>query len=76
MPAVSGVKETCLHVENLARARAFYEGVMGFPVVAWDQRFCAYDVGGQSVLELVSHRAARLRDDLTTYFRFPVYDQA
>src|SRR6266545_1015786 len=52
MPAVSGVKETCLHVENLARARAFYEGVMGFPVVAWDQRFCAYDVGGQSVLLL------------------------
>jgi len=31
--------------------------------------------GAQRVLELVSHRAARHRDDLTTYFRFPVYDQ-
>lgn len=26
------------------------------------------------VLELVSHRAARRRGDITTYFRFPVYD--
>jgi hypothetical protein len=32
-------------------------------------------VGGQRGLELVSHRAARHRDDVTTYFRFPVYHQ-
>jgi catechol 2,3-dioxygenase-like lactoylglutathione lyase family enzyme len=52
MPAINGVKETCLHVDNMARAREFYEGVMGFEVMAADARFCAYDAGGQSVLLL------------------------
>lgn len=28
----------------------------------------------RGLLELVSHRAARRRGDITTYFRFPVYD--
>ncbi|MBE1488379.1 hypothetical protein [Plantactinospora soyae] len=32
--------------------------------------------GSRGVLELVSHRAARRHDDITTYFRFPVYDQS
>ena len=52
MPAINGVKETCLHVEDMARAREFYEGVMGLEVMAADGRFCAYDAGGQSVLLL------------------------
>jgi catechol 2,3-dioxygenase-like lactoylglutathione lyase family enzyme len=43
MPVLGGVKETCLHVEDLEQARKFYEGVMGLAVVAWDERFCAYD---------------------------------
>jgi hypothetical protein len=31
--------------------------------------------GSTGLLELVSHRAAGRRGDITTYFRFPVYDQ-
>src|SRR6516162_7333011 len=52
MPALNGVKETCLHVEDLARSRRFYESVMGFTAVAWDEHFCAYDAGGQTMLLL------------------------
>lgn len=52
MPLINGVKETCLHVDDLARSRKFYEDVMGFEAVASDARFCAYHAGGESVLLL------------------------
>jgi catechol 2,3-dioxygenase-like lactoylglutathione lyase family enzyme len=52
MPVLGGVKETCLHVENLARARKFYESVMGLAVETADDRFCAYDAGGGTMLLL------------------------
>ena len=52
MPAIDGVKETCLYVEDLARARQFYEGVLGLRVMLADTRFCAYDAGGCTVLLL------------------------
>ena len=41
-----------IHVDDMARAREFYEGVLGLDVMAADARFCAYDAGGQSVLLL------------------------
>ena len=52
MPATNGVKETCLHVEDLARAREFYERVMGFEVMVEDDKFCALHAGAESVLLL------------------------
>jgi catechol 2,3-dioxygenase-like lactoylglutathione lyase family enzyme len=52
MPVLNGVKETCLHVEDLARARQFYEAVMGLTAVASDDHFCAYDAGGETMLLL------------------------
>jgi catechol 2,3-dioxygenase-like lactoylglutathione lyase family enzyme len=52
VPKTNGVKETCLHVEDLARARTFYENVMGFSAVVADEHFCAYDAGGESMLLL------------------------
>jgi catechol 2,3-dioxygenase-like lactoylglutathione lyase family enzyme len=52
MPVLDGVKETCLHVEDLEQARGFYEGVMGLAPVAADERFCAYDAGGATMLLL------------------------
>ena len=44
--------ETALYVDDLARARAFYEGVLGLPRLTGDARFLAFDVGGRSVLLL------------------------
>lgn len=51
-PRVQGVKETCLYVADLAAARDFYQTVFGFPVLAEDPRFCAFDVAGRDVLIL------------------------
>jgi catechol 2,3-dioxygenase-like lactoylglutathione lyase family enzyme len=52
MPRVTGVLETCIHVEDVARSARFYESLFGFPRLAADDRFCALDVGGHDVLIL------------------------
>jgi catechol 2,3-dioxygenase-like lactoylglutathione lyase family enzyme len=52
MPALEGVLETVLYVDDFERARAFYEGLFGLASLYSDQRMCAYDVGGRSVLLL------------------------
>jgi catechol 2,3-dioxygenase-like lactoylglutathione lyase family enzyme len=52
LPKLSGVLETALYVDDLDRARAFYEGVLGLAALTRDSRFLAFDVGGRSVLLL------------------------
>jgi len=52
LPKLSGVIETALYVDDLDRARTFYEKVMGLETLTADSRFVAYDVGGRSVLLL------------------------
>jgi catechol 2,3-dioxygenase-like lactoylglutathione lyase family enzyme len=52
MPRVTGVLETCIHVEDVARSAQFYESLFGFSRLAADDRFCAFDVGGRDVLIL------------------------
>ncbi|GAB4065755.1 VOC family protein [Ancylobacter sonchi] len=51
-PPLSGVLETGLYVDDIARARAFYEGVLGLKPMVADERFCAYNAGPASVLLL------------------------
>ena len=52
-PAPSGVLETSLYVEDLARARDFYERVMGcLSLGEFGARGLALDAGGRSVLLL------------------------
>jgi catechol 2,3-dioxygenase-like lactoylglutathione lyase family enzyme len=52
MPALLGILETVLYVEDFARACAFYEQVLGLNSIYRDQRLCAYDVGSRGVLLL------------------------
>ena len=59
MPDLDRVIETAIYVEDLARAAAFYEQVMELPVMVSDDRFRAYDIGGESVF-LVFKRGATL----------------
>ena len=59
MPTLDRVIETAIYVEDLARAAAFYEQVMELPVMVSDDRFRAYDIGGESVF-LVFKRGATL----------------
>ena len=51
-PPVSGLLETGLYVEDVARSRAFYARLFGFPVLVEDERLCALDVAGKGVLLL------------------------
>lgn len=52
MPRLHGVIETALYVDDLSRARSFYEDVLGLAAMTADARFLAFDVGGRSVLLL------------------------
>jgi catechol 2,3-dioxygenase-like lactoylglutathione lyase family enzyme len=52
MPRITGVLETCIHVEDVARSARFYESLFGFRRLAFDERFCAFDVAGRDVLIL------------------------
>jgi catechol 2,3-dioxygenase-like lactoylglutathione lyase family enzyme len=51
-PRISGVLETCLYVDDLARARAFYDRVFALPVMFEDERLVVYDAGPASALLL------------------------
>nr|WP_249150222.1 VOC family protein [Bradyrhizobium sp. JYMT SZCCT0180] len=59
VPKLSGVLETALYVDDLDRARAFYEDVLGLVALTRDSRFLAFDVGGSNVL-LLFRRGATL----------------
>jgi catechol 2,3-dioxygenase-like lactoylglutathione lyase family enzyme len=52
MPRVTGVLETCIQVEDVARSAHFYESLFGFRRLGFDERFCAFDVAGRDVLIL------------------------
>jgi catechol 2,3-dioxygenase-like lactoylglutathione lyase family enzyme len=52
MPALSGVLETALYVDDIERASKFYEDVFGLQRMVGDERFRAYSVAGRSVLLL------------------------
>jgi catechol 2,3-dioxygenase-like lactoylglutathione lyase family enzyme len=51
-PRLDGVLETALYVDDLDRARRFYEEVLGLKAVFADQRLCAFEVAPGSVLLL------------------------
>jgi catechol 2,3-dioxygenase-like lactoylglutathione lyase family enzyme len=52
VPKLAGVIETALYVDDIDRARSFYEEVLGLAALTSDSRFLAFDVGGRSVLLL------------------------
>ena len=56
-PAVTGIIEAALYVDDVPRAVKFYETVLGFETIALDERLTAMSVGGRQVL-LVCKRGA------------------
>jgi catechol 2,3-dioxygenase-like lactoylglutathione lyase family enzyme len=52
MPKLNRVLETSVYVDDLNRAAAFYETVLGLRRLTDDSRIKAYDVAGRSVLLL------------------------
>lgn len=45
MPAIAGVVETAVYVDDMERAHEFYEGTLGLPTMFKDERMRAYKVG-------------------------------
>ena len=64
-PPLAGVLETALYVDDMARARGFYETTLGLAPMFADERLTAYPVGGRSALLLSSEstRAAQPTGD-------------
>lgn len=58
MPRLNGVLETALYVDDLPRARRFYEAVLQLTPVFSDHRLCAFDVAGRSILLLFKRGAS------------------
>lgn len=57
-PVLNAVLETALYVDDLDRAGAFYDGVLGLKTLYADDRLRAFDVGGRSVLLLFRRGAS------------------
>lgn len=57
MPEILRILETAIYVADLRVAREFYEDILGLPVIKADDRLCAYDVSGKSVLLLFARGA-------------------
>ena len=64
MPKLNAVLETALYVDDLPRARSFYEGDLGLPLLFGNQRMCAFDIGGRGVLLLFLRGGSS--EDMTT----------
>jgi catechol 2,3-dioxygenase-like lactoylglutathione lyase family enzyme len=60
-PPITGVLETAIYVDDVARAAAFYEGVLGLPRLIGDDRLVALNAGPASVL-LIFRRGATSAD--------------
>ncbi len=60
MPKLDGILETALYTDDMERARAFYEGVLGLTAIFQDQRLTAYGVAERSVL-LIFRRGSATR---------------
>ncbi len=52
MPALKGILETALYVDDLHVSCRFYEDIIGLKPLKKTERLCAYDVNGRSVLLL------------------------
>ena len=72
-PKLGRVLETALYVDDLERAARFYERVLGLTGLSKDSRFCAYDVGGLSVL-LLFLRGASLQTQSSAGGTIPPHD--
>lgn len=64
MPKLAGVIETALYVDDLDRAVAFYQDILGLAALNEDARFAAFDVNGRSVLLLFKRGATLETVDL------------
>jgi catechol 2,3-dioxygenase-like lactoylglutathione lyase family enzyme len=73
MPEIAGLLETALYADDIERAAAFYEGVLGLVPMVRSPRLVAFDAGRQGVL-LVFQRGATLDDVVEPGGTVPAHD--
>ena len=73
MPRLNRIIETALYVDDLERAREFYEVKLGLPPMLKTGTLFAYDVGGASVL-LLFLRGQSLRTQMSAGGSIPPHD--
>ena len=72
-PRISHLLETSLYVEDLDRAQAFYERLMGFEVFLRDARMSALGVPGGGVL-LLFRKGGSIEASATPFGTIPGHD--
>lgn len=73
LPRLNRIVETALYVDDLERARIFYEEKLGLAPLLKTGTLYAYDVGGQSVL-LLFKRGASLKTQRSGGGEIPPHD--
>jgi extradiol dioxygenase family protein len=59
MPKISGVLETALYCEDLARTKSFFADDLGFSVMFESTRLVTFDIGGDRALLLFQRGLTR-----------------
>ena len=58
---ILGIKETCLYFSELEKARDFYNGLLGFPVIGFAESHHIFFRVGRSVLLCFDPESSRLK---------------
>ena len=74
-PPITGLLETALYVDDLARSAAFFEDIVGLKAMFRSERLIAYDAGPQAVL-LVFARGGSTADSISERGTIPGHDGA
>ena len=75
IPALSGVLETSLYVDDVGRASDFYTALFGFEIMIQDRRFCALSVAARQVL-LLFRKGSSTRVTVVPGGNIPPHDGA
>ncbi len=73
MPRLNRIIETALYVDDIERARDFYETTLGLKPILTTRTLFAYDVGGASVL-LLFQRGQSLQTQVSANGSIPPHD--
>lgn len=72
-PPLSGLLETCLYVDDMARSKAFYAGLLGIEPLFEEDRICVFRLPDGTVLILFA-RGSTLEPVVTPDGTIPPHD--
>jgi catechol 2,3-dioxygenase-like lactoylglutathione lyase family enzyme len=69
-PALHNIKETCLYIKDLSRARVFYEGVLGLKVIRYKPNRHLFIRIGSDVLLLFNADTTRVDQEMPAHYAY------